>query len=74
MIVITIKKQKPKKVCHKKPLKVEDYKRCLEAAELENKISQLKDKIATDSLRGIYKEFIRNDRSILKSQQRLRSK
>ena len=42
MIVITIKKQKPKKVCHKKPLKVEDYKRCLEAAELENKISQLK--------------------------------
>ena len=60
-------------MCHKKPLKVEDYKRCLEAAKLENKI-RCKDKIATDSLRGNYREFIRNDRSILKSQQRLRSK
>ena len=31
-----------KKVCHKKKVKFEDYKDCLEAAQLDNKINDLR--------------------------------
>ena len=48
-------KQKAQKVSHKKKLKFQDYKNCLEAAQIENKISHLeKNKIDVNSL----KEFI----------------
>ena len=41
MMVVKIKKQKKqKKVCHKKS-KFENYKNCLEATELKNKIKYL---------------------------------
>ena len=41
MMVVKIKKQiKQKKVCHKKN-KFENYKNCLEATELKNKIKYL---------------------------------
>ena len=51
-------------------LKFQDYKNCLEAAQIDNKINHLeKNKIYVDSL----KEFIKNDKVILKTQQRYKS-
>ena len=41
-----------KKHCHKKTLKFEDYKSCLEVTQLDNKTNQLQNhKLAADSLR-----------------------
>ena len=40
-----IKKQKAQKSLIKRKLKFEDYKHCLEATQLENKLNQVKTKI-----------------------------
>ena len=71
-----IKKTKvTKKVFHKKTLKFQDYKNCLKAAQIENKISHLeKNKIDVDSIKENQKEFIENNTLILKTQQRFTSK
>ena len=48
-----------KKSVTKKTLKFQDYKHCLEATQLENKINHLeKNKLDLDSLRENHKEFI----------------
>ena len=53
---------------------MENYKNCLEATQLENKIKYLeKTKINIDSLKKNHKKFIRTDKSILKAQQRLKN-
>ena len=57
---------------------IQDYKSCLEAAQIENKINHLENnKIDVDSLkedeRRKIKEFIKNSKLILKTQQRFRS-
>ena len=58
----------------KRKLKLEEYKHCLEATQLENKINQLeKNKLNVNILRENHKEFIKNSKFILKSQQRFRS-
>ena len=50
-------------------------KSCLEAIQLENKINYLeKNKIDIDSIKENHKEFIKNNKSILKIQQRLKNK
>ena len=50
------KKAKCSKKCVIKiKLKFEDYKNCLEATQLENKINHLKNKIDIDSLKEIIK-------------------
>ena len=36
------KSERHEKVCHKKTLKFENYKNCLEATQLENKLSRKK--------------------------------
>ena len=55
----------------KRKLKSENYKNCLEATQLENKINYLeKNKIDIDCI----KELIKNNKSILKIQQRFQSK
>ena len=60
-----------KKCTIKRKLKFEDYKNCLEAAQMENKINHLeKNKIDVDSLKEDQEEFIRNNKSTLKTQQR----
>ena len=47
--------------------KFKDYKHFLEATQLENKTNQLeKNKLDTESLRGNHKEFIKNNKLILK--------
>ena len=66
-----IKKTKGTKKCViKRKLKFENYKNCLEATQLENKINHLeKNKTDIDSI----KEFIKSNKSILKIQQRFKS-
>ena len=49
-----------KKCAIRKKRKFKDYKNCLEATQLENKISHLeRNKIDVDSLRGNHNEFIK---------------
>ena len=67
--------QKAEKFIIKQKLKLEDCKNCLDANQLEKEINQVeKNKFDTDSLRENLKEFIKNDKLILKLQQRLKSK
>ena len=66
------KKTKGTKECHKK-LTFENYKNCLEVTQLENTRSHLeKNKINIDSIKQNHKEFIRNNKLILKTQQRFK--
>ena len=55
----------------KAKLRFEDYKKCLEAAQIENKINHLEQsKTVDDSLKENHKEFIKNIKVILKMEQR----
>ena len=68
------KKAKSTKKSVKKKIKFENCKNCSEATELENKTNHLeKNKINIDSLKKNHEEFIINNKSILKTQQRFRS-
>ena len=68
------KKQKAQKVWHKKTLRFEDYKSCLETSQIESKINQLEiNKINADSLKEDQKKFLKNNQLTLKIQQRFRS-
>ena len=59
-----------KKCAIKRKRKFQDYKNCLEAVQIENKINHLeKNKIDVDSLKGL----IKNNKLILKTQQRFKS-
>ena len=50
-------------------LKFQNYKNCLEAAQTENKINDFeKNKIVVDNLKEERKEFIKNNKLILKTQ------
>ena len=74
------KKAKGTKMCIiKRKLKFRDHKGYLEATQLDNKINQLKinqlkNKVNVDSLKQDHKEFIKNNKLILKTQQRFKSK
>ena len=55
-------------------LKSKNYKSCLEATELDNKINYLeKNKIDINSINENIKRFIKNNKSILKTRQRFKS-
>ena len=54
-------------------LKFENYKNCLEATQLENKINQHDIKETIDHIKESHKEFIKNCKLILKIQQRFKS-
>ena len=55
-------------------LKFENYKNCLEAIQLDNKIKYLeKNQLDINSLNKNHKTFIRKNKSILKTQQRFKS-
>ena len=61
-----------KKCFIKRKLKFEDYKNCLEAAQIGNEINHLEKKTAADSLKEDHKEFIKNNKLVsllLKAQQ-----
>ena len=60
-----------KKYVIKRKLTFQDYKNCLEAAQIERKINNLrKKKIDVDSLKKDQKEILKNTKLILKTQQR----
>ena len=68
-----VKKEEIQKMYHKKCLKFEDCRNCLEATQFENKIIQLrKNKNDLKIFIENRKEFIKKT-TILKSQQRLKS-
>ena len=63
-----------KKSVIKRKLKFEIYENCLEATQLDNKINHPeKNKIDIDRLKKDNKEFIKNNKSILKAQPRFKS-
>ena len=51
-------------------LKFEDYRHCLEAIQIENKIDHLKNNLNVNNLRKYHEEFIKTNKTILKTQQR----
>ena len=58
----------------KRKLKFENYKSSSEASQLENEINHLqKNQIDLDILKKYYKEFIKSNKLILKTQQRFKS-
>ena len=69
------KKEKGPKNCEiKRKLQFQDSNNCLEATQLENKINQLvKNKADVGSIKKDHKEFIKSNKLILRSQQRIRS-
>ena len=62
-----------KKCATKSKLKFENYKKCLKATQLDNKIKYQENKINIDSLKKNHKEFIRNNESIQKITQKFKS-
>ena len=69
-----IKSKRHKKCVIKRNLKFKDSKNALKTGQIENKINHLeKNKIDVDSLKEDQKEFIKNRKLILKTQQRFRS-
>ena len=71
--MMKIKSKRHKNVCRKKKTKFEDYRNCLEAAQVVNEIHHLeKSKVNVDSFRKDQKEFMKN-KLILIAQQRFRS-
>ena len=75
MTLVKIKKVKGTKTSViKRKLNVQNYKNSLEATQLQNKINYLeKNKININSLKKHHKQLIRNNKSILKTQQRFKS-
>ena len=69
------KKAKGTKKCvMKRKLKFQGYKNCLETSQIENKTNCFKKyKINVDSLKEDQKEFIKNNKLILKTRQRFES-
>ena len=74
-MVVNLKKQKSTKKCViKKELQFENNESCLKVNQLDNKINHLeKNKIDTDSIKKNRKEFIKNNKSISKIQQRFKT-
>ena len=70
------KKEKDSKRCVIKiKLKCQDYKNCLEVAQIENKINNLeKIKIDVDSIIEDQKELMKDNKLTSKTQQRFRKK
>ena len=67
------KKAKDTKKCAiKRKLKIDNYKNCVEATQLENKISYLEKNKINIVLKN-HKQFIRNNKAMLKTLQRLKS-
>ena len=74
-MVVKTKKQKAQKMCViKRELKFKDYRNRLKANQLENKINQQeKTRLNTESFKENHNEFIKNNKLILKTQQRFKS-
>ena len=69
MRAVKTKKQHTKKCVIKRRHKFDNYKNCLEVTQLEKKYLE-NNKISIGSLNKCHKQFIKNSKSILKTQQR----
>ena len=70
MKTLKIKNKRDKKICLKRKLSFENYENCLEGTQFDNKKNILeKHEVNVD-----YKELIKNNKLILKTQQRFKSK
>ena len=68
------KKAKDTKKCViKGKLEFENYKNCLEATQLDNKMKYLEKKVSINSLLKNHEKFIGNNKSLLKTQQRFKN-
>ena len=69
------KKAQSTKICAiKRKLEFENYKKCLEAVQIENEVNHLeKNKTDEDSLKEDQKKFIKNNELISKRQKRFKS-
>ena len=69
------KKAKGTKKCViKQKIKFENYKNCLEANQIENKTNDLeKNQIEIDHIKENHREFMKNNKSMLESQQKFKS-
>ena len=74
-MVVKTKMQKAQKMCViKRELKFKDYRNRLKANQLENKINQQeKTRLNTESFKENHNKFIKNNKLILKTQQRFKS-
>ena len=71
MMAVKIKNKRHKKCVINRKLKFKDYKNCLKATQFENKTNHLeKNKVITESFKENHNEFIKNNKLILKTQQR----
>ena len=63
-----------KKGVMKRKFRFQNYQNCLEQAQIENKIKHSeKNKVDADSLKEYQNEFIKDNKLIIKTQQRFRS-
>lgn len=75
MMMMNIKEKGTKICAVKQKLKFWDYKNYLETNQHDKEINYLeKSKFAVNSLRKNHKDFMKNNKLILKSKQRIRSK
>ena len=62
-------------MCQKRKFKFKDYKNCLRTTQFQNKINHPeKNKVNTQRLREKYKKFTNNNKLILKTKERFKSK
>ena len=60
-------------MCHKRKIKLPYYKNCLEAAQIETKTNHLENnKTDVDSFKEDQIEFIKNNKVVLKTQERFK--
>ena len=72
MVNIKLQKRLKKSVTKRRP-KFQSYKNCLEASQIENKIYHLEKNIINKNGLKDKKEFIKNNKVILKTQQMFKS-
>ena len=71
--MMKIKKQKAQKSESWENIKFQDRKNCFETARAERKIAYLRKNNDADSLKEDQKDFVKNNKLILKIQQRFKS-
>ena len=73
-VVKIMKARYTKKCVLKRKLEFVNYKNCLEEAQLEYEINYLNNKINIDRVKENQKEFVKNNKSILRTKQRFKNK
>ena len=70
--MMKLKKEKAPKSVSWENIKFQDHKNCFETAQEERKIAYLRKNNDADSLKEDQKDFVKNNKLILKTQQRFK--